>query len=331
MKKLHIKKIIILLSIVSIACIGYLQLHASAHADNLSSKGLTLIPPTITLTVSPGEKSEGTMKLINESDGPLTFAADTQDFIVTDPHGLPTILPPNTYSNKYSASAWLAVAPSTFTINPHQQIVLSYYIQVPKDARPGGHYAAVLFKPSDTNGKLTQTGAAVQTDIGTLFSIHISGPITESAHVISFSVPGFSEYGPVNIQTEIQNNGDSDITPQGIITFYDMFGQKVGSTYIDEHRIFPEAIRDFTNAFGKHWTVGKFTAKLLASYGQNNNLPLTAEVSFIIFPWKVAIVILLVITIVVLGLLIWKKRKNKSPKQPIENATPNSTETSINP
>lgn len=289
---------------------------AQAQEQSLSLKSLTVVPPTVNLTVNPGQQTEGTIKLINDSDQPLTFAADTQDFIVTNKLGIPTILPPNTYSPKYSAASWLAVAPSVFTINAHEKIILNYYIQVPSNARPGGHYAAVLFKPSNSGAGLSTTGATTQTDIGTLFSVRIAGPITEKANVIQMTAPGFSEYGPVQLTTDIQNNGDSDIIPKGTITFYDTFGQKVTSIYLDEHRIFPEAIREFTNSFGRKWTIGRFSAQLSATYGDNNSLPLSAQVSFVIFPWKVAVIIVLILIVLILGFFVWKKRKDRKKDVP---------------
>lgn len=311
---LHDKKYLfgtIALVLLAVA-IALLSARASfAQAQSVSTRNLTIVPPTVTLDMQPGSRKEGVVKLINDSSDSLNLHVDTQDFIVTDNNGVPSLLPPNTYSKKYSAAAWVGVAPSTFTIAPHQKAELTYYVQVPSDARPGGHYTALIFKPASAASG-TDTGASVQTDIGTLFSVHVAGPIVEKATVDSFSTTSFQEYGPFSLTTKIHNLGDSDITPQGTITYYNIFGQKVASQYLPEHRIFPEAVRNFENSFGGHWMIGKYTAKFLASYGAKNNLPLVAEVSFIVFPWKVAVVVLLIIVVAVLGYLVWKKRKGKN-------------------
>ncbi len=293
-----------------------------------SNRNVTLTPPTVTVNMDPGSTNEGKVTLINDSSDTLNLHIDTQDFIVTDKTGIPTLLPPNTYATKYSASAWVGVTPSTFSLPPHEKAEMTYYIQVPKDARPGGHYTALIFKPALSPGT-AQTGAAIQTEIGTLFSIHVNGTIVENALVTQFLAQKFQEYGPVRLTTEIQNNGDSDITPIGTITFYDMFGNKVGAEYInaDSHRIFPGASRDFGNTFGYHWMLGRYTARLLASYGKNNNLPLYAEVTFIVFPWKVTILIILILIAIVLGVLLWKRRKNNLPptnkSEEVASTTPN--------
>jgi len=52
----------------------------------------------------------------------------------------------------------------------------------------------------------------------------------------------------------------------------------------------------------------------LASYGVNNNLPLTATLYFFVFPWRLALIIILVVVAVILGLMYWKKRKGTQKK-----------------
>lgn len=271
---------------------------------------ITIVPPSIELNLNPGDKTEGILKVINDSDTPLTFNASTQDFIVEDIIGTPDFVPQDTFDKPYSAAAWIGVYPDYFTIAPHEQQQLSYYVQVPSTARPGGHYAGVLYTPTKALGLGAGSGAAVNTQIGTLFSLAINGPIHEEAHVSAFAAPGFSEYGPVSVATEIRNLGDLHIKPIGTITVYDMFGRKVGAQLLASHNIFPQAARDYVNIFGQHWMLGPFTAKFAATYGRDNNLPLIATVTFWVFPWKVGIVVLLAIVAIILGIMVWKKKKN---------------------
>lgn len=308
--QIHFKKSFFLTSILCICLLGYLfiGLFHFAYGQSVGTQNLTIIPPTVDLTVNPGGTTQGTMKLINDSSETINLHADTQDFIVTDPLGVPSLLPPNTYSPKYSAAAWIGVNPDIFSIAPHERVVLTYYVQVPPDARPGGHYTAVIFKPQPAAG-VNATGASVTTQIGTLFSVHINGAVLQKASVTSFLANSFQEYGPVNLTTAIKNFGDSDITPNGTISFYDIFGRKIAAAYLPAHRIFPQAVRDFQNTFGSHLMIGRYTARLLASYGTGNNLPLSAEISFVVFPWRIAIIVVLLLIAGILGILVWRKRK----------------------
>ncbi len=276
----------------------------------IATRVITITPPGKELSLSPGERTEGVLRVTNDSDEVLTFELMVRDYIVDDNKGTPKVLAPNTLSNKYSAANWIAVYPSSFTIAPHQRQELNYYVQVPADATPGGHYAATMYQPYEVIG-VQGTGTGVSTHLGTLFYINVKGDIKENAHVAQFKGEGFSENGPVAITTEIQNNGDLHIKPRGTITVKNMIGQVVATKPLGEHNIFPEKSYLQTDEFGKKWMIGRYTAQLAATYGQNSNLPLVATTSFIVFPWKVSVVVILVVVIIILGVIAYRRRNKK--------------------
>lgn len=307
---------------VSFLALSVLSFPFIAHAQQ-ASRSITIVPPSIETPVNPGDKKEGILKVINNGDIPLTLTASTQDFIVKDFVGTPDFLPQDTLKSPYSAASWIGIVPDTFTVNPHQTIQLHYYLQIPKNARPGGHYAGVIYTPTESlSGK--GTGAAVQTEIGTLFALDIAGPVHEQAQVTQFYSNKFQEYGPVYIHTQILNLGDLHIKPIGSIRITDMLGRQIGVIPLDEHNIFPQAARDYLNIFGQHWMLGPFHAKLILSYGRNDNLPLLAEATFWVFPWKMAVVLLLIIVVAVMGYFVWKRRRQNQVPPPHEQPTKHS-------
>lgn len=283
-------------------------------------RNFTVTPPTEEITIDPGGYKEGVIKIINDGPETQTLGVGTQDFVVSDTNGTPNLIPPNTLSKKYSATAWLGIDPSIITVKPGQRKELHYYLQVPPDARPGGHYAAVIYTPTKTIG-VQGTGTAVQTQIGTLFLITVKGPIHEQANVSKFSTRGFFEYGPITINTQIKNMGDLHIKPAAYITVYNMFGKASYTIALDSHNIFPEAARDFSNTFGRKLMFGQYKAQLVGSYGLNNNLPLTAMVTFWVFPWKIAVLVILVIVAAVLAMLYLKKRDTGGTQNHTEQNT----------
>ena len=280
----------------------------SASAQE-TQRNMTIVPPIVRVSLNPGQKTEGILKVINDSTAPLTFTAGLHDFIVDNPNGIPNLLPLNTLSKRFSGASWIAIDPSVFTVDPGQKQVLNYYLQIPQNARPGGHYAAVVYTPT-ANMAVKGTGAAVQTEIGTLFLITVNGNIKENAQITKFSANPFQEYGPVRLNTEILNNGDLHIRPIGEITVTDIFGQTVGKQNISQFDIFPTASRIYTNSIGKKIMIGPFKAKLLAYYGRNDNLPLTATVYFWVFPWKIATIAILIIILLILAIMYWRKRNS---------------------
>jgi len=299
--------------ILSISLVGIaLALLAVVYSHKVNAqesiRTITISPPSISLNLNPGEKTEGTLKLINNGDAPLTFSAETRDFIVTDTQGTPHIVgdgePQDT---RFQASSWLGVYPGTFTVQPHQKQELSYFIQVPYSAKPGGHYAAVVYTPVLTGGA-KGSGTSINSEMGTLFLIGINGPITENAIVSFFSAP-FTEYGPVNLTTQIQNLGDLHIRPVGNIIVTDMLGKKEIAA-LDQQNIFPGGgARNYTNVIGKGFMLGRYEAKLAATYGRNNDKFLVATVAFWVFPWKITLVIILIIVAIILYFKLMRKKK----------------------
>lgn len=274
---------------------------------------ITVVPPSKEHALNPGENAEGILKIVNDSDEPLTFDAVIRDYIVSDNKGTPEVLPPDTLSNKYSAASWIGVYPSRFTVQPHQRQELNYYLQVPPDAKPGGHYTTVMYQTNNPIG-VSGTGTGVFTYVGTLFYIHVKGDIKEDARILAFGAKKFNEYGPVAINTEILNNGNLHVRPKGTITVKNMLGQVIATQALPEHNIFPEREFLHTNTFGKKWMIGRYTARLSATYGLTSNLPLVATASFIVFPWKVASIMILVAVALVLAVLAVRRRKSKHTK-----------------
>ena len=304
-----------------LAFLLFCLLPAKTYAQQ--ARVISIVPPTVQEVLDPAGKAEGTMKVLNDSDQPITFKANVQDYIVQDTQGTPVLLPPNTLGDKYAASAWIGITPDTFTIPAHDKQSLNYFIQTPKGARPGGHYAAIVFSPVNTNGLVAGSGATIDTEVGTLFYITINGPITENAQVTSMAAHPFQEYGPVTINAQIKNLGDLHIKPLGYISIYNTIGTKVETLNLPANNIFPGAARDYTAKFDNGFLIGRYKAVLLASYGINGNLPLAQTIYFWVFPWKIAsLIVLILIALILAGILYRRRKKNKQPAaQPTEEQT----------
>lgn len=276
----------------------------------VAQRSFTAIPPTVSLELKPGDRTEGVMKLANNSDEAITFKVGVQDYTVSDTMGTPNILPPGSLDNRYSASSWIAIAPSYFTIQPHEKQEVNYYVQIPQEARPGGHYAAAVYSPANI-AQNQGVGAAVNTQIGTLFYFDVAGDINEQATIEKFTAGSMQEYGPINILTEIKNLGDLHIKPVGSIVVTNMLGQKQISN-LDALNIFPGGgIREYKNTVGGQIMFGKYEAKLMASYGRNNDKFLSATISFWVFPWKITLLVVLIIIAIILFWKFMKKRNSK--------------------
>lgn len=292
-------------------------------AQSLERRTFTISPPSVAIdNVNPGDERDGILKIVNDSDETLTFNLSIQDYIVEDANGTPKFLTDGQLSNQFSAASWMGVSPTQITVKPGTREEIAYYLKIPRNARPGGHYAAVTYTP-DNKATVSGSGAAVTTVVGTLFYIRINGPIKEQATVTELSAPVISEYSPVHIKTVIKNNGDEHIKPYGTLTIKNVFGKTVSTQILQPNNIFPLASRNYDNILSKSWLFGRYTAVLNAKYGRENALMLTGVVAFWVIPWKLLILIALLILAGVLGYLYMKK-KNTPPTHTAEQppATP---------
>jgi len=305
MKPAKIIKLIILAT-------GYLLLTKPLIAQ--SAAGLSAIPPRIEITVQPDGTSSQTIKVRNESKESKTVTIEIKDIIVTDNKGTPTIISSSDESsNRWAASNWVQVSPSSVILKPGETKSLVLTVMAPANALPGGHYAMVLHTPEGISS-VSSTGASVKTQVGTLIYITIPGDINQNALVQSFTAPKFSEFGPINFSTTIKNLSDIHIQPVGAITVKNWFGRTTSRLSLQSQdnviNIFPYTTRDFQTTLNKKWLFGRYQANLQAVYGNNGGL-ITSTIFFWVIPWRIIILIVAGISIIVTLVVISKRRPSK--------------------
>ena len=313
------KIVLFLVVVLTLSVISYqLSVRKAVAQQRLP---LVVAPARQQTTLDPGEKESLIIKFFNESAVPISGTLKAVDFIVTGTEGKPILLEsPSAPSGKYSASSWIKLPYERAAIPAGTVLKVQFDINVPKDALPGGRYVALYFEQTGYNvgagaSPSLQSGEmAVTPRITGLINIRVSGPITESASIRRFSAPSFLEFGPVPVYTEIFNAGNYHITPQGQVTLSDFTGRQIKQVALEEKNIFPESSRIYDIKVGSRLMIGKFKLTLNAAYGETGQV-LTRTLSLWVFPWKLALAIILGITIIILsGIRIWKGLKGKQEK-----------------
>ncbi|MEK7597781.1 MAG: hypothetical protein AAB441_04015 [Patescibacteria group bacterium] len=265
---------------------------------------LTVAPARQEITINPGENSAVNIRFYNFSEFPVSGIVRIADFIVDNSQGAPRIIEDiNQVSPRFSAQTWLSIPYDQITIAASDKVSLQAKINVPVDARPGGRYVAVYFEPTtaipqSVGGKSQEAGTGVTSRIASLIYIKVAGPTTEKALVSRFFTPGFFEYGPVKVETQILNRSDYHVRPRGVITMTNIFGTLVDQTNIREENIFPDVVRNYENSLGKKWMLGKYKLNLTVSYGEKGQV-LEMFTYVWVFPWRVALAVILTIIIMI--------------------------------
>jgi hypothetical protein len=291
------KKLLILILFTSFSLLLVPFVNAQASIP------LIVMPARNEIEVSPGEKTALTINFFNQSDDPVSGFFRVSDFIVEDAQGTPTFIEnPDDAPIKYSAARWLTLPYDRASLPAHDKVSVQTDILVPNDAHPGGRYVAVFFQQGNTVGKQTvssQAGSGTNLRIASLIYIKVKGKITEKALVSRFFAPSFFEYGPIKITTDILNRGDYHIAPRVSLTLTNVFGGLVDQQLLKVQNIFPEGSRNYVSELGTKWMVGKYKVNLTGSYGESGQA-LTSYAYVWVFPWRVAIAVILTISVMIL-------------------------------
>lgn len=278
-----------------------------AQATTLSAT-TTIIPPSFELFANPGDTLKEKIKVRNETAFPIDYSISNEDFQADGDTGAVDLV--KTEANKtYSLSSWINVDSNQISVPAHSEQDITFEINVPNGAEPGGHYGAVTIEsvPGNTPG-----AANVAVKQASLILLRVSGNVTEKASAVSFTAPKYSEYGPIPLTLLVKNTGDVHINPQGTVIITDIFGAKVDEFPLNGANVLPGAERLMLTNWTNKNPIGRFTATVVATYGESRQ-PLTATTTFTVFPKPLAIGIGIAAgCIVLLALIAFAGRKRIS-------------------
>lgn len=264
---------------------------------------LQVAPARQELQVDPGQKTAINLRFMNTGSEPVTGFLRVADFIVDNETGTPKLLEgADQPSPRFAASHWVTLPFDSMSIAANGEVNVQATVQVPLDSRPGGRYIAVYFEPAtdDVTDKSSEEEkkTAISAKLAALTYFRVAGPVTEKALISTLFAPTFQEHGPLSIQADILNRGDYHITPFGSVTIRNMMGGLVDQKRLKDVNIFPDAGRSFSETLGNKWMIGKYKVTVLAAYGTTGQV-VERSIDVIVFPWKLALIILLAFIILI--------------------------------
>jgi hypothetical protein len=274
-----------------------------AHAVSIS-----VIPPKFELYGNPGDVIQESIKVRNNDTTDVTYQADAVNFQARDDTGgVDLIDDPNAPHTTYALADWVTIEPAKFTVPANTEKAINFTIHIPKTAEPGGHYASIQVKLAGSTP--VAGGASVENNLNTLVLLRVSGDITEKDTVESFATSkGYYQSGPIDFTLKTHNDGNVHVAPAGVITITDIFGHKVDEIPINSANVLPGSSRSIKTTWDKGALFGRYTAQLVATYGQNHQ-PLTSTVTFTVFPLYLLWIVLIVIFLIILAITQRKKLK----------------------
>lgn len=278
----------------------------NVHAQ---SQNITITPPKFELFANPGESVTEQIRVRNDSEFPVTYGILLEDFSTAGEEGQVVLEEPN--NTNYSLARWIEPESKDLVLQPGEERPITFTINIPKDAEPGGHYASLLFT---TGGEPMPGAASVSQRVGSLILLRVSGNVSETASIESFTIPSYSQKGPVIFTLRVKNEGNVHIRPKGTIIVTNLFGKKVDEIPLNGANVIPGAIRKMETEWSRENLLGIYTATMVATYGQQN-IPLTAATRFTVASTTTLIILAVaVITgiILLISLISGRKRLLKA-------------------
>jgi hypothetical protein len=315
---------------------------------------LQVSPSPLVATVKPGTATQLELKIRNSGSDSENLKIEPRSFRIDEKTGqvrLDDTAPPH-------IASWISFAQPTFSIPVNGLFSEEVRLDVPKDA--GFSYAFALVVSRQSYAQPTGSGQLIKGSVAVFALINVDRPGAMSKlDLATFtSVHHIYEYLPATFEVRFKNTGNTIVQPTGNI-----FVQR-GSSDVKplaalgindtSGYILPGTERtltaDWSNGFPAYQTVtaingnsakrlvwnwgelsnlrlGRYTAKLVAVYSDGqHDVPIEAQVSFWVIPWKFLLALLLLGLVLIvglwvilrkaLGILRWRKHRNTTQQTP---------------
>lgn len=337
---------------------GFVSLVFVASASAQSSSGdlrLTTSPLPINLKVIPGTTVSANVKVKNDGIRSENIKVTLMKFKADSITGTPT-LSERQQGDEYFD--WVTFSEDKFTLPVNEWKTITATFNVPSNAS-FGYYYAVVFTRDQENVSAGERQTVLVGGMATLVLLEAQVPNAKrEIEVADFSVDkSMFEFLPATFSIKLRNSGNVHVAPRGNI-FISRGDQKdiaiievnpnKGSILPDSPRTFQEQWSDgfpyyidkqadgkiATDENGKvmqelKWNFGevsklrwgKYTAKMLLVYDDGKkDVPVEAEVSFWVVPWRVVGGGTFIAIFVFIGLKstlqnLWRKIRGLSGKE----------------
>ncbi len=288
----------------ALAAVLLMQMTLATPNAAAQGTGISVSPPNFALEAQPGQVVSQEIVVSNHGGGELPIRIDAAGFEPAGSLGQATII-----NQQTDVVTWTLVSPKEFILKPGGRQTVTFLIDVPPDAPPGGHYLSILASLGiDGAGA---GGVSVGQRVGVLILLRVAGEVKEDLHIASFTGPGFTARGPVTFDLLARNLGNVHLRPAGVITITSMFGGEVARLPVPEENILPGSERAFAVTWDAGWRIGWFTAEYLGIYGARNS-EVRDRATVVIFPWYVVLPPLAVLTLVLFAGIRGRRRIRRS-------------------
>jgi hypothetical protein len=277
--------------------VSFMLPHASLHAQ--ATQSLSVTPPLFQLSVKPGDIWQSSIRVVNTNNYPLTVYAEVVNFAPEGEGGQGRFVP-LIYNDETRATLaeWIEVSPGPYVVDEGRSREVQFFVDVPEDAAPGGHFAAILISTEPPAASGEDLALVTTQTVVALFFARIEGDIIEKAEIREFSVLDRSlELPEAEFSLRFENKGNVHIQPRGEILIMNMWGKERGVIPVnhDTHfgNVLPGSIRDFRFSWKGERSladIGRYKAIATLAYGEDGIKNVTSTTYFWVIPVRGALI-----------------------------------------
>ena len=274
-------------------------------------------------TINPGETKEDAALISNNSDETLTFLLNAVDAETTSDGAF---APLENNAPKQDVGSWVKMSQSSVVVPAHKEIEVPFTVTVPKDnIDVGEHFGAIVMQEVKEQTPHGQgVGIGIVTRVGVRMYVTVPGEIHKN---LDFTQINYKFYSRLTFQKEIiwwdrvleylgfkpavqyslvlHNGGNVRVEPFGQIRIKNIFGRTI-KTY--DRMSFGMVMPGKDITIPVNWNdppfIGKFRTTVDVSYEGGG--PLTKTIDVWIIPYRLLILIGLMIALAVIFRLLFQ-------------------------
>lgn len=317
---IYLKKILLSTIGLVIICCGLFWTNDTASA-------LSMTPMKQAISLTPGDTYTGrvTIYQMGQGDGTFHYQASIAPLTVNDEN--------QTYygvfdkENDYTDIVnWVTLSNGEETVKYSESIEgyaplgkevnLIYTINVPEDARGGGHYFAIIARtvPNDADGNIVIKDSI---SIASVVYAEVAGDIIVSGSIKDNYMPGFLLTPPITASFMATNDGNTHSEITYYMQVFPIFSDEEAYTTEENSStdyVLPGTTRYIEQTWNEMPAIGIFRVRQVVYYHSTNNEPSITEKVVIVCP----IWLLFIVVFAIIAIIIWLIMRAKSRKRRVE-------------
>lgn len=277
-----------------------------------SNSNITVSPQLIQLDLSK-DKPEAKYTYTNNSSQTIELQLSMQDVKELEDRGVPGLIDPNvTKDYNFGLSDWARFSNTDLVIAPGESKSVTVFIDKSR-LTLGGHYGTIL---AELVQKDDQKAVKLRAILSTLLFVRSGSEYEqERANIVEINNNSTLFSFPKIVSFRLQNTGNVDLTPYGILTITSPFGHEVARGIINEDSLIalPDSTRRYIVKINRYADVlppGIYKTNLEVRYGKNR-FKLAESSYFFILSENLLLTLTVILILIGAGLFIVLRRRKR--------------------